>query len=656
MRRLISGLLVLAFVLTSFGSLPHLGNVAAQSEPLLFTILHTNDEHSALLPSPLSDYDPTGSDPTLGGFARLAQLVNEIRAAKAQSGEPTVLVSAGDFLSGSPFAWLALEGYAVELELMQAIGYDIVALGNHEYDFGPEILAEYLTAAGYPQASTRTVLLASNTRPPQGHALNEIGIKGTHLMTLKNGLKLGFFSIMGVDAVDVAPLATPVEFADQVATARTAVGELRAAGANVVIAVNHAGLDEDEALARQVGGIDVIISSHCHTALTRPRIVGSTIIAQAGSSLSHLGVLALGYDQVNKKVSLHSTDPGESVLIPINDTISEDAAVAAMVSSSVDKLNTLIMDLSDGRFSDINDIVVTSDFVVRNRPMFSETPFGNFVADAMRAVGERATGAKVDFAIQADGVIRGSLQPGTSAAARGNVALLDLLDLVSLGTGPDKRPGYPLVAFYFTGEEVRRALEISLLLSELLGDAYFLHVSGLRMTYDPALAVLARLPGKGTPIPSTRAVLSADRFTGTGLQQGNQLVPLKRGDTTLYHIVSDYYLAAFLPMVGDLLPSLGLVMKDSAGNPITPEQAIVHRDGHELKVWQTVVEYAAMQPPGARGKAAVPIYYATTAGRLNTRTVWPYVLAAAIVALIAPVALVVYLIRRRRRRRQYMSR
>lgn len=653
MKRLICALIVLTLLLACLG--PNAWQTSAEAKPgeLLFTLLHTNDEHSALLPSPLTDYDPAGSDPTIGGFARLAQVIKEIRVAKTQAGEPTVLVSAGDFLGGSPFAWLALEGYAVELELMQAIGYDVIAIGNHEYDFGPELLASYLAAAGYPEALSRTVLLASNTRPPQGHELGKMGIQSTHLMTLHNGLTLGFFSLIGVDAVDVAPLAKPVEFDDQTAVAKAAVAELRAAGADVVIAVNHAGLDEDEALAKVVSGIDIIVSGHCHTALTQPRLVNGTFIAQTGSSLSNLGVLALAYDPVSKTVSLRNSGPGESVLIPLDDSIGEDPVVSGMIKESVYKLNALISDLTDGMFTDIADIVVTSEFIVSNKPTSSETPFGNFVADAMRAVGEQATGSKVDFAFQADGVIRGSLLPGTTALAKGNVALLDLLDLVSLGSGPDERPGYPLVAFYFTGEEVRRVLEISLLLSELLGDSYFLQVSGLRMSYDPALAVLARLPGKGTPIPSTRAVVSAETFTGVGLQQGDQFASLKRGDSTLYHVVSDYYLAAFLPMVGDLLPSLGLVMKDAAGKPITPEEAIVYRDGHELKVWQTVAEYASMQPLNSAGQPSVAGYYAATAARQVVRTVWPVLLALILILLIAIISMITILLKKRKRRRRY---
>ncbi|RJX28279.1 MAG: hypothetical protein C4554_02625 [Dethiobacter sp.] len=75
----------------------------------------------------------------MGGIARLATAVSRFKEVKGKDREPVLLISAGDFLSGSPYGWLALKGYAPELRLMQQIGYDIVTLGNHEYDYGPEV-------------------------------------------------------------------------------------------------------------------------------------------------------------------------------------------------------------------------------------------------------------------------------------------------------------------------------------------------------------------------------------------------------------------------------------------------------------------------------------------------------------------------------------
>jgi len=88
-----------------------------------------------------------------------------------REGEPVLLLDAGDFLGGSAFAWLALRGYAAELTIMQKMGYDAVAIGNHEYDYGPDVLAQYLLKAGYPEAHQKTLVLASNTEAPPDHPL-----------------------------------------------------------------------------------------------------------------------------------------------------------------------------------------------------------------------------------------------------------------------------------------------------------------------------------------------------------------------------------------------------------------------------------------------------------------------------------------------------
>ena len=623
----------------------------AATPELYFTILHTNDEHSALLPSPLVDYHPELPNPSRGGFARLAQAVTEIRDRKDATQEPVVLVSAGDYLGGSPFAWLALGGKAVELSLMMELGYDVVTIGNHEYDFGPDTLAEYLRVSGYPEANSRTALVGTNTLPPSGHPLGEMGIKTTHIQILSNGLKLGFFGIMGVDAVDVAPLAKPVEFGDQVEAAKAAVESLRQQGADVIIALNHAGLDEDKDLAKAVPGIHVIVSGHCHTALELPVLENGTIIVQTGELLNNLGILELAYDAMTKTVRVRNSETGTPHLLPLDDRIAIHPLFGQRVDVVSQELDALIDRLTEGRFQSIKEILLTSDFRVSNEPKFQETPFGNFVTDAMRFAAEDATGDKVHFAFQGSGVIRGSLVAGNAPHSQGNVALLDLLDLVGLGAGPDKEPGYPLVSVYFTGEEVRRILEVSVLLSELMGDSYFLQVSGLRMTYDPKRAIIGRIPFKGTPIPSTRAVLSAEKYTGSGIQGQSGYEPLNRGDQELYHVISDYYNAAFLPMVGDLLPSLGLVMKDRQGNPITVDEAIIYRNDRELKVWQAVVEYAASLPVGASGIAHVPDYYKSPAARLTIQQTIP-LLVYPLGSIVLLVTAVLYALAKRRRARE----
>src|SRR5690606_23940872 len=96
-------------------------------------------------------------------------------------------------------------------------------------------------------------------------------------------------------------------------------------------------------------------------------------------------------------------------------------------------------------------------------------------------------------------------------------------------------------------------------------------------------------------------------------------VPLARGDGRLYRVVTDRYVAGFLPMVGRLVPRLTIVPKDRDGQPIEDlDAAIVYRDGRELKVWQAVLEYAATQPPDEDGVPRIPARYAAPEGRLES--------------------------------------
>ncbi|MDD4769823.1 MAG: metallophosphatase, partial [Eubacteriales bacterium] len=342
MRKLTTILLVLLVAAGSFLPSAQAGTLyspAAQSDELLFTILHTNDEHSALSPTPLVDCSPGESNPALGGYARLAQAVKDIRAAKEAAKEPVLLLSAGDYLGGSPYSWLGLNGKAPDLTIMNRIGYDAVAIGNHEYDYGPELLAQYLQAAGYPGANEHTILLASNTLPPAGHALNDIGIQKTAVLTLSNGLRVGLFGLIGVDAVNVAPYAEPVEFADQVETARAMVAALEKEGVDIIIALSHSGEDEDADLVRAVPGIDVIIGGHSHMLLEEPIIEGETIIVQAGENLKYLGNLELAYNFSTDKVRLRNLETKKPYVIPLDDSVPEEPEIAAMVAGYTADLN-----------------------------------------------------------------------------------------------------------------------------------------------------------------------------------------------------------------------------------------------------------------------------------------------------------------------------
>ena len=635
----------------------------AGSGDVVFTILHTNDEHSSLIPhSPAVDHDAENpADPTVGGFARLASVIDEVRAEKEAEGEPVLLFNAGDFLGGTAFGWLAPAGYAAELSVMQTMGYDAVVIGNHEYDYGPDVLADYLIAAGYPQAHQTTTVLASNTRPPAGHALAEGDLlRDTAVFELGNGLTVGAFGLLGEDAESVAPAAGDVEFLDRHRTAQDMVEKLQGRGVDIIVAITHSGVHEDVELAQQVPDIDVIVGGHCHTALYEPVIEGDTIIVQAGSLGRYLGRLELAYNPDTGALRFRNVEDLRPFLIPIDGGVAPHPDVGLLVDEYTAKLNDLVRELSAGRFTDILEPVVMSSFPLPNYPPLEESPVGNFITDGMRLIGQEVTGTRVDIAVQANGNIRESIIPGTTAHALDAVSFYDIADIVGLGYGPDGTAGYPVVSVYLTGEELTRLLEVAVLLGELLGDTYFLQFSGLRYDYNPDNAVLFTVPVMNQPLPTSRAVTSAELYTGEGVQPYETdvgYVPLQSGDEQLYHLVTDRYIASFLPMVGDMLPHLSIVPKTPDGEPVDVndlDQLIVYRsDGRELKVWHTVLEYAAMQPSGEDGLPRIPEYYAQAAGRINP--VWSFPLIAGVCGVpvlgLGGIAVGFVLVRRRRRRR-----
>jgi 5'-nucleotidase/UDP-sugar diphosphatase len=631
---------------------------AGEDEELYFCILHTNDIHSELIPHPSAvDGRRERDNHDVGGLARLATAVDAIREKKRREGEPLLLFDAGDFLGGAPFAWLALGGHAAEITIMRRMGYDAVTIGNHEYDYGADVLAQYLLRAGYPEAHQKTPVLASNTEAPSDHTLAARGLyRDTCVFELGNGLKVGVFGLMGRKAILAMGETGDMRFLDQYQTARRMVDELKGQGADIVVTLSHCGLDEDRELARRVTGIDIIIGSHCHTTLSEPILAGGTIIVQAGRFGEYLGQLELAYNACAGQVRMRNEENRHPFLIAIDDSFACHPRIDSLVRGYTCDLNAYIKDVTGGGFDDVMRTVARSDFVLSNLPPLSETALGNFVTDAMRFVAQESTGKRVDMAGQASGSIRDSIFPGTVGYSARNISFYAIAQATGAGRGHDGGAGCPIVSLYLTGEEVRRVLEITILLHEYMADGYFLQISGLRYSYNPANAVLLTVPLANLPIPTTRAVTRMELYAGDGIQpvHSEGYIALKRGDETLYHVVTDAYLLFFLPLVTDTLPQLEVVPKNADGEPVPldriDELIIHHPDGRELKVWEAVVIYARAQASGGDGVPQMPDYYAGVAGRITKVRRGPLIGRL----LLIPAAIgagMTYLILRRRKRR-----
>jgi len=292
------------------------------------TIIHSNDLHSHLLGfSPNTDFSPlqTHDDDTVGGWARLTTVIKQV---KQQRNNPVLVLDAGDFLMGSLFHMLSREE-AFELQLMKKMGYDVITLGNHEFDLKPTGLARILSTA-HQQGQLPSIVLSNaifSETSTDDDVLEKIfdkKIVKPYRIIETDGLRIGFFGLMGKDAAEVAPFAAPVTFGDPIASAQKMVKLLREKEkVDIVICLSHSSLaddpkqSEDEILAKEVAGIDIIISGHTHTKAD-VRKVNDTLIVQSWCYGKLLGVMDIVWS--DGKVSLQNYRAVE-----INDAIKGDA-------------------------------------------------------------------------------------------------------------------------------------------------------------------------------------------------------------------------------------------------------------------------------------------------------------------------------------------
>jgi 5'-nucleotidase len=170
----------------------------------LLTIIHSNDMHSHFLgASPNIDYSPltTGEDKTIGGWARIATVIKEI---KKERSNPVLVVDAGDFLMGSLFHMVTRE-QSFELRLLRMMGYDAVTLGNHEFDLKPGGLARILTSARDsgqipPVVFSNAVFSQESSQDDALENIFKQGIVKPYLVLERGGLRIGLFGLLGLQS------------------------------------------------------------------------------------------------------------------------------------------------------------------------------------------------------------------------------------------------------------------------------------------------------------------------------------------------------------------------------------------------------------------------------------------------------------------------
>ena len=393
----------------------------AVAQDRTITILHTNDIHGRHVPFEVAPGDATAQtgDPgrapaqfdraaTVGGFQYLAGKVGEIR--RRDGADNVLLVDAGDTFSDD-LVGNETRGAAI-IKLMNALGYQFMALGNHDFDYGLERTRELAKLADFPMRGANTL---DAGKPIFGRPWQVLNVNGVRVAMLA-------LSYHNTDETGSKANVRGLEFTSGIEATRQYLPAMRKA-ADIVVLLSHQGTAVDRKLARELPGVDLIVGGHSHDRIAPPEKVNDTWIVQALSDGAALGELRVTISAGRKLKSVSGT-----VHDLWNDRIAPDATMAQMVTEI------------DAPYRQRLDEVLANSADRIGRQYKSESPFDVLVGDLMR----EHTGADIAFM---PGVGYGvSIEPGPVTRER----------LYTLVPHPTK-----LVTLEMTGAQVKRLLEQS---------------------------------------------------------------------------------------------------------------------------------------------------------------------------------------------------
>lgn len=561
------------------------------------TILFTHDLHSHFLPQ------STAGGGESGGYARLKTVIDGERAMNPDA----LLVDGGDFSIGSLIQTLYTT-QAAELRTMGAMGYDAVTIGNHEFDHKGTGFAEMLNSAKAAQQAAVELLLVdarpledmdayrerfgpvtpvlptlleANYAPADDNqdrafirsAMEDYGV--TDCMTLeRGGVTYGLFGLMGVDSDECAPTSGFTR-TDAAKAAKRCVETLKGEGAEIIVCLSHSGTgdslasSEDEELAKAVDGIDVIVSGHTHSTLAEPLVVNDTYIVSSGPYCQNLGSLTFSWDDGGEKRLL------DYRLIPIDETVAENPEIAGLVEQWKDMVGETYL----ARYGLTYDEVLTHtdcDLTTPASAVQENNGLGTLVSDAFLWADRTLDAAYADsphtVSVTADGVLRANLPAGDLTVAMA-------FDVLSMGVGEDGTSGFPLVAVYLTGKELKAAMEVDASVTPIMPAAQ-LYMSGAKYAFNTKRMFFNRVYD---------AALTDVTFDESGTGNAYEI-----DDNALYRVVTGMYSAQMLGTVkSKSMGLLSLEPKQANGTPVTDfaDCILYDANGNELKEWYALAAY-----------------------------------------------------------------
>jgi len=431
------------------------------AQPDTLTILHVNDTHSTLAPLGPREGDLSG---TQGGIARLASIVGQ-----ATMDDPNLIkLHAGDLFIGDMFFNVFFG--VPELQILHSLGFDAMAVGNHEFDLMPETLLGALTTAfsegGFPLLSANL-----NLEDPDVAGLQDYVFP--YITKEVGNVKVGIFGLTTPETnVFSQPSPAYVE-EDIIGISAGMVQLLNEEECDVILCLSHLGFDLDTAVASYVPGIHVIIGGHSHDLLLEPYVPegSNTMIVQSGAFYTSAGKLKLSVDDGNVELLSYES-------IPLDASVTEEPSVAATVDYLIGEVEAIYGPVYSEQITNAAEFFEEeAGYLLEPGP--HDTPIGNLVTDAFRAT----TGT--DVAMEPCGSTAQPLYQGPIVAA-------DIFRTVGYGFNTDNGLGYRICTLDLNVEQIITVLEFGVSNIEV-NDEYLIQVSGMSYKYDPTEEVGSRI-------------------------------------------------------------------------------------------------------------------------------------------------------------------
>ena len=425
---------------------------------LRLALLHNSDGESQLI-------NAGSGQEGFGGVARFASVVERARAQAAADGYASLLVSSGDnFLAGPEYNASVENGTFYDAIALGAIGYDALAIGNHEFDFGPDVLAAFVetyyderlggTDLDDADAGDLRQFVSANLvfdREPALARLAAADAIASRRVVTVDGTRVG---IIGATTPALRTISSPqdvIVLQDVAQLVQDQIDVLRGQGVGVIVLISHLqGIDQDVALVSQLRGLDIAVAGGGDNLLANaddllipgdqaqgayPLLAtdadGATVpVVSTDGGYTYLGRLEVTFD-AQGRITAISDDSGpiRVASTAVADGVEPDADLVARV---VEPVQAYVASL--GRVIGTSEVPLNAD---RNRIRFQETNLGNLVADAFLATAEDLADdfgtEPADVAIANGGGIRASIRPGDGVALPFGITELNTFDVLPFG-------------------------------------------------------------------------------------------------------------------------------------------------------------------------------------------------------------------------------